>query len=88
MSKIFIAQVQSVKEGVNLSSADTIIFYNLDFSSSTYQQARERASHKERTKDNNVVFLFAKGGIEKSIYDVVTKKLNFTYEHFKKIFGK
>ena len=88
MSKIFIAQVQSVKEGVNLSSADTIIFYNLDFSSSTYQQARERASHKDRTKDNNVVFLFAKGGIEKSIYDVVTKKLNFTYEHFKKIFGK
>jgi SNF2 family DNA or RNA helicase len=87
-SKVFIAQVQSVKEGVNLSSAETIIFYNLDFSSSTYQQARERASHKDRTMDNNVVFLCAKGGIEKSIYDVVRKKQNFTEKHFEKIFGK
>lgn len=87
-SKIFIAQVQSVKEGVNLSSADTIIFYNIDFSSSTYQQARERASHKDRTKENNVVFLVAKGGIERSIYDVVRKKQDYTYKHYEKIFGK
>lgn len=85
--KIFIAQVQSVKEGVNLSSADTIIFYNIDFSSSTYQQARERASHKDRTKENNVIFLVARGGVEKSIYDVVQKKQDYTTNHFKKIFG-
>jgi SNF2 family DNA or RNA helicase len=85
--KIFIAQVQSVKEGVNLSSADTIIFYNIDFSSSTYQQARERASHKDRTKDNNVVFLVAKKGVERSIYEVVQKKQDYTTNHFKKIFG-
>ena len=86
--KIFIAQVQSVKEGVNLSSADTIIFYNIDFSSSTYQQARERASHKDRVKDNNVVFLVARGGIERSIYEVVQKKQDYTYRHYEKIFGK
>lgn len=85
--KIFIAQVQSVKEGVNLSSADTIIFYNIDFSSSTYQQARERASHKDRTKPNNVVFLVAKGGVERSIYEVVQKKLDYTTSHFVKLFG-
>ncbi len=86
--KIFIAQVQSVKEGVNLSSADTIIFYNIDFSSSTYQQARERASHKDRVKDNNVVFLVARGGVERSIYEVVQKKQDYTYRHYEKIFGK
>lgn len=86
--KIFIAQVQSVKEGVNLSSADTVIFYNIDFSSSTYQQARERASHKDRVKKNNVVFLVAKGGIERSIYEVVQKKQDYTYRHYEKIFGK
>jgi SNF2 family DNA or RNA helicase len=87
-SKIFIAQVQSVKEGVNLSSADTIIFYNIDFSSSTYQQARERASHKDRVKENNVVFLVARGGVERSIYEVVQKKQDYTYRHYEKIFGK
>jgi len=87
-SKIFIAQVQSVKEGVNLSSADSIIFYNIDFSSSTYQQARERASHKDRVKDNNVVFLVARGGVERSIYEVVQKKQDYTYRHYEKIFGK
>lgn len=87
-SKVFIAQVQSVKEGVNLSSADYIIFYNIDFSSSTYQQARERASHKDRVKDNNVVFLIATGGIERSIYQVVQKKQDYTYKHYEKIFGK
>jgi SNF2 family DNA or RNA helicase len=86
--KIFIAQVQSVKEGVNLSSADTIIFYNIDFSSSTYQQARERASHKDRVKDNNVMFLVARGGVERSIYEVVQKKQDYTYRHYEKIFGK
>ena len=85
--KIFIAQVQSVKEGVNLSSADIIIFYNIDFSSSTYQQARERASHKDRTKQNNVIFLVAKGGIEQSIYEVVQKKQDYSLIHYKKIFG-
>ena len=85
--KVFIAQVQSVKEGVNLSSADHIIFYNIDFSSSTYQQARERASHKDRVKDNNVVFLVAKDGIERSIYDVVRKKQDYSLIHYKKIFG-
>ena len=86
--KIFIAQVQSVKEGVNLSSADMIVFYNIDFSSSTYQQARERASHKDRTKQNNVIFLVARGGIEQSIYEVVQKKQDYTYKHYEKIFGK
>ena len=86
-SKIFIAQVQSVKEGVNLSSADTIIFYNIDFSSSTYQQARERASHKDRVKDNNVVFLVARGGVERSIYEVVQKKQDYSTSHYLKIFG-
>jgi hypothetical protein len=76
-----------VKEGVNLSSADSIIFYNIDFSSSTYQQARERASHKDRVKDNNVVFLVAKGGVERSIYEVVQKKQDYTTAHYLKIFG-
>lgn len=79
---VFLGQLQSVKEGVNLSTADALIFYNIDFSSVTYQQARERASHKNRVKDNNVFFIFADGGIEQDIYKVLQTKQDYTTKHY------
>lgn len=78
----FLGQLQSVKEGVNLSTADCLIFYNIDFSSVTYQQARERASHKNREKDNNVFFIFADNGIEQDIYNVLQTKQDYTLKHY------
>jgi hypothetical protein len=33
---------------------------------------------------NDVYWIFAKDGIEKDIYKAVTKKKDFTLEHFKK----
>jgi SNF2 family DNA or RNA helicase len=80
--KIFIGQLQSVKEGVNLSTADAIVFYNIDFSSVTYQQARERSAHKDRLLPNDVHFIFSKGGIEEKIYKVLQTKQDFTTKHF------
>lgn len=79
---VFLGQLQSVKEGVNLSTADALIFYNIDFSSVTYQQARERAAHKNRVKDNNVFFIFADGGIEQDIYKVLQTKQDYTTKHY------
>jgi hypothetical protein len=40
---------------------------------------------KERTKENDVYFIFSKGGIEKHIYNRVSNKLDFTNSWFKKI---
>ena len=85
---VFLGQIRSSREGVNLSSADALIYYNIEFSALSYIQGRDRMTSKERTKDNNVYFIFAKGGIEKHIYKRVSNKLDFTNSYFKKINGK
>jgi len=40
---------------------------------------------KDRTKSNDVYFIFSKGGIEKHIYKRVSNKLDFTNSYFKRI---
>ena len=86
--KVFISQVVSGREGVNLSSADNIVFYNIDFSAVSYWQARDRMSSKTRTKENKVYWIFCKGGIEEKIYKTVQDKKNYTLKYFKNDFGE
>ncbi|MGJ8762109.1 MAG: DEAD/DEAH box helicase family protein [Polaribacter sp.] len=84
-NKVFLGQIRSSREGVNLSSADALIYYNIEFSALSYIQGKDRMTSKERTKDNDVYFIFAKGGIEKHIYKRVSNKLDFTNNYFRKI---
>ena len=83
--KVFLGQIRSSREGVNLSSADSLIYYNIEFSALSYIQGKDRMTSKERSKDNDVYFIFAKGGIEKHIYKRVSNKLDFTNNYFKQI---
>lgn len=76
--KVFIAQVQSAAEGVDLSAADILIFYNIDFSASTYWQSRDRMLHYDRTKPPEVLWLFTDNGIERDVYDAVADKKDYT----------
>tara|TARA_R110001606_G_scaffold117659_3_gene247374 strand:- start:1662 stop:2900 length:1239 start_codon:yes stop_codon:yes gene_type:complete len=82
---VFLGQIRSSREGVNLSSADALIYYNIEFSALSYIQGKDRMTSKERTKSNDVYFIFAKGGIEKHIYSKVSNKLDFTNKYFKQI---
>lgn len=82
-SKSYAGQIVSSREGVNLSKADVLVFYNIDFSAVSYFQARDRLTTKERT-ENDVYFIFAKNGIEQQIYKSVSKKKDFTLRIFKK----
>tara|TARA_R110002126_G_scaffold1121_8_gene6765 strand:+ start:1352 stop:2590 length:1239 start_codon:yes stop_codon:yes gene_type:complete len=84
-NKVFLGQIRSSREGVNLSSADALIYYNIEFSALSYIQGKDRMTSKERTKSNDVYFIFAKGGIEKHIYSKVSNKLDFTNKYFKQI---
>ncbi len=84
-NKVFLGQIRSSREGVNLSTADALIYYNIEFSALSYIQGKDRMTSKERTKDNDVYIIFAKGGIEKHIYKRVSNKLDFTNNYFKKI---
>lgn len=80
---VFVGQIQSSREGVNLSSAECLIYLTPDFSALSYLQGRDRASHMGRTSPPEVHWIFAKGGIEQKIYDTVRNKEDYTLQHFK-----
>lgn len=79
----FMGQVSSVKEGTDLSKADILIMYNIDFSATSYFQARARLSTISRPM-THVHWIFTKNGIEQDIYKTVSKKKDYTLSYFKK----
>jgi hypothetical protein len=85
--KIFYSQVQSGREGTNLSTADALVFINIDFSSVSYQQARARMQSRERTKEAKLYWIFSEGGIEEKIYHRVINKQDYTLSYFRKDFN-
>lgn len=86
-SGVFISQIVSGREGINLSTADALVFYNIDFSATSYWQSRARIQTKNRTKDAQIYWIFAEGGIEDKIYKAVMDKKDYTLSHFKKDFA-
>jgi len=80
-NKNIACQLQSFREGVSLRNAEYIIFLNIEHSAVTYFQAKDRMTTIER-KNNEVIYLFAKGGIESYIFKTVSNKKNFTLSHF------
>jgi hypothetical protein len=81
--KVYIGQVQSSREGVNLSSADDLVFFSIDHSALSYLQGRDRASYLGRDRANRVHWIFAENSIEPRIYEVVKRKEDYTQQHFK-----
>ena len=76
-------QIVSGREGISLKEAEILVYYNIDFSATSYWQSRDRMTTKERLK-NDVYWIFAKGGIEHDIYESVIKKKDYTLRHFKR----
>lgn len=81
--QVIALQIVSGREGISLRNADFIVFYNIDFSATSYWQARDRMTTKER-KFNKVYWIFAEKGIEHDIYKAVSQKKNYTLSHFKR----
>jgi hypothetical protein len=84
--KSIVLQIISGREGLNLSEADAIVFYNIDFAALSYWQARDRMTTMIR-KESKVYWLFSTNGIEEKIYEAVTNKLDYTVSIFRKDFG-
>jgi tRNA A37 threonylcarbamoyladenosine biosynthesis protein TsaE len=76
-------QIVSGREGISLKEADALVYYNIDFSATSYWQSRDRMTTKKRL-NNNVYWVFTSNGIEPDIYKAVTKKKDYTLKHFKK----
>ena len=75
-------QIVSGREGISLRNADFIVFYNIDFSATSYWQARDRMTTKDR-KYNKVFWIFSENGIEGHVYKSVNKKKDYTLRHFR-----
>jgi hypothetical protein len=76
-------QIVSGREGISLKNAEYLVFYNIDFSATSYWQARDRMTTIDR-KFNKIYWVFSDGGIEEKIYKSVIKKKSYTTNHFKK----
>lgn len=76
-------QIVSGREGISLKNADYLIYLTPDYSATSYWQSRDRLTTMDR-KENNVFWIFAKGGIETYIYKSVMNKKNYTLSQFKK----
>jgi hypothetical protein len=82
-NKSIALQIVSGREGISLKEAKCLVYYNIDFSATSYWQSKDRMTTKERLK-NDVYWIFSKGGIEEKIYKAVTKKKDYTLSHFRK----
>lgn len=76
-------QIVSGREGISLKNAEYLVFYNIDFSATSYFQAKDRMTTIDR-KFNKVYWIFSEGGIEDKIYKSVVKKKSYTTNHFKR----
>ena len=81
--QVIALQIVSGREGISLRNAEALVYYNIDFSATSYWQSKDRMTTMERLK-NDVYWVFAKGGIESQIYKAVTKKKDYTLSHFKR----
>ncbi len=78
-------QIVSGREGISLRDDDYLVYYNIDFSATSYWQSKDRMTTKDRL-ENQVYWVFSDGGIEPDIYKAVSNKKDYTINHFKKDF--
>ena len=83
--KTIALQIVSGREGISLRNAEFLVYYNIDFSATSYWQSRDRMTTKD-SQISKVYWVFAKDGIEKEIYKSVVQKKDYTLKHFKKIY--
>lgn len=80
-----IALQQKTTEGMNVSSADCLVYFNFGFSGKDFVQSLDRLTVRGR-KENEVYFIFENGGISEKIYNKVSKKEDFNSRQFMKEF--
>lgn len=76
-------QIVSGREGISLRQAKCLVYYNIDFSATSYWQSRDRMTTKDRTY-SDIYWVFSERGIESKIYKAVSSKKDYTLNHFRK----
>lgn len=76
---------QGSTEGMNISKADCLVYYNFGFSGKNWIQSRDRLTVKDRLK-NDVFIIVETPGINGKILDRVRNKKDFNLTQFKQNF--
>jgi hypothetical protein len=76
-------QIVSGREGISLRQAKCLVYYNIDFTATSYWQSRDRMTTKER-RESDIYWVFSERGIDKKIYKAVSSKKDYTLNHFRK----
>lgn len=79
---VFICQIVSGREGVDLKTADDLINFNISYSATCYWQGRSRSQSWDGG-DKLVHWLFSTSGVEADVYEAVINKQDYTKKHFK-----
>lgn len=77
-------QFLSGREGISLRAAKCLVYYNIDYSATTYFQAKDRLTTMDRLS-NDVYYVLAEKGLGSQVLKQVQAKKNFTLSYFKKL---
>lgn len=79
-------QSTSHAEGIDLHEMDKVIIYSMNYSAAKYTQRRARQCNMKRSKPIEVIFLLAKEGLSKYVYErVAVEKKSFTASYYEKL---
>jgi SNF2 family DNA or RNA helicase len=73
---IFLGQIQTVREGLTLTAADTAIFYSLDYSYANYSQAKSRIHRISQKKRCTYIHLITKATVDEHVIKALGDKRN------------
>ncbi|KAG0043707.1 hypothetical protein BGZ83_011115 [Gryganskiella cystojenkinii] len=77
--KIFLLSTKAGGFGINLTGANVVIMYDLDFNPHNDKQAEDRAHRVGQTREVEVIKLIAKDTIEEQIYQLANLKLKLDH---------
>lgn len=82
-NKTFIGQIQTTKAGVDLSTADCMVMFNISYSAEAFIQGSARIQHIFKAVSPELYWIFSNHGPEAKIFTtVLTKKDEFTNYHY------
>ncbi|KAH7939272.1 hypothetical protein HPB52_009744 [Rhipicephalus sanguineus] len=82
---VFLLSTRAGGLGINLTAADTVIFYDSDWNPTVDQQAMDRAHRLGQTKQVTVYRLLCKGSIEERILQRAREKIRQRQEERKQL---
>ncbi|WP_249316407.1 DEAD/DEAH box helicase [Gehongia tenuis] len=78
--RVFVAQTRTAGLGITLHAADTCIFYSLDYSYETYEQARARIHRAGQCHPCTAIHLIAQKTIDEDVLETLRRKKDFAAE--------